>query len=306
MKKKILMLLLTVVIACVGVVGITACDSYTYSDSGLIYRLIEKRYYVVGASSDLKDTDIVIPARFENTEVVGIVSNAFKDNSKITSVTLESGLRSISSSAFENCSALVSVTIPSSVTLLGTYLFKNCTSLTSVSLPNNLSVVSGGMFYGCTALETISLPMTTTRISDNAFGKSGLTSIVLPASVTEIGESTFSNCTLLESISLSQNLLSIDKSAFYKCESLEEIVLPDSLRFIYEHAFFESGLIDVTFEDTSFWRVRPHNYIPDETSVDRVILLDETELGDNALAAQYLVKDYNKGYSNYAWFKSDK
>lgn len=306
MKKKIFMLLLTVVIACVGVIGITACDSYTYSDSGLIYRLVEKRYYVVGASGDLKDTDIVIPARFENTEVVGIVSNAFKDNSKITSVTLESGIRSISSSAFENCSNLVSVTIPSSVTLLGTYLFKNCTSLTSVSLPQNLTVISGGIFYGCTSLKTIGLPQAATRISDNAFEKSGLTSIVLPENITEIGESTFSNCTSLETITLSQKLLSIDKSAFYKCESLEEIVLPESLRFIYEHAFFESGLIDATFTDTSFWKVRPHNFIPDETSVDKIILLDEAELSTPSLAAQYLVKDYDKGYSNYAWFKSDK
>jgi len=77
--------------------------------------------------------DVVIPDKgVDGKPIVTIAPNVFKDNTKLTSVTIGANVTEIKDSAFEGCTALQSVTIPNGVTTIGQAAFKNCTSLNSM------------------------------------------------------------------------------------------------------------------------------------------------------------------------------
>ena len=97
---------------------------------------------------------------------------AFFGCSRLTSITLPSGVTEIGEDAFWGCSGLTSITLPSGVTEIGDYAFDSCSGLTSITLPSGVTEISESAFYNC----------------------SGLTSITLPSSVTKIGETAFETC----------------------------------------------------------------------------------------------------------------
>lgn len=132
--------------------------------------------------------------------VTKIGSNAFL-NSKITSVTLPSTLKTIGLSAFQECSSITSITIPNLVTTIEVQAFHNCDGLTSITIPNSMTTIQAHVFYGC----------------------DGLTSITIPASVTTIGEFAFAECKGLTSLTISSSATTIDQYAFEHCPSLAHI-----------------------------------------------------------------------------------
>ena len=72
--------------------------------------------------------------------VVGIKSNAFKDNKKVFGeVTLPSTLTSIGEGAFQSTYILGDIVIPESVTTIGKNAFYNCFGITNVTLPSNIT-----------------------------------------------------------------------------------------------------------------------------------------------------------------------
>ena len=126
---------------------------------------------------------------------------AFFGCSRLTSLTLPSGVTEIGDYAFFGCSGLTSLTLPSGVTKIGFSAFSGCSGLTSLTLPSGVTWIDSSAFDGCSGLTSIILPSGVTEIGDNAFdGCSGLTSIPLPSGVTKIGYSAFSGCSGLTSI----------------------------------------------------------------------------------------------------------
>lgn len=132
----------------------------------------------------------------------------------------DSAVVNIGNNAFRNCINLTRVTIPSYITTLGTNVFNGCTGLTNatfnaiLSIPEgtfngcnhltnvNITAVTGTIgidsFRGCTLLSAVTIPTTVTTIGNTAFyGCSTLTTITLPASITTLGNNIFENCTLL-------------------------------------------------------------------------------------------------------------
>lgn len=73
-------------------------------------------------------TEIIIPAIVTQSdktyEVVKIEDEAFKNNTTITSVTIEEGVSEVGKSVFKGCSNLEKIVIPESVTSIGTYAFR--------------------------------------------------------------------------------------------------------------------------------------------------------------------------------------
>ena len=89
---------------------------------------------------------------------------------QIKSITLESGVTSISEHAFKLCINVTSAVIPYGVKTIGDYAFLNCLSLTNVTIPEG--VVSVGMyaFEGCTEMDYAVIPASVTEIKSHAFG----------------------------------------------------------------------------------------------------------------------------------------
>ena len=144
---------------------------------------------------------------------------------------------SIWSEAFRNCSSLTSITIPNSVTSIGEYAFYSCTKLKSIDIPNNVTSISNGTFFGCTSLSSVTISNSLTSIGNDAFRYCRvLRSITLPNCVTSIGEYAFYECGLT-SINIPIGVTAITKNTFYGCSDLRSITIPNSVKTIAEYAF---------------------------------------------------------------------
>lgn len=208
--KKITAVFTLAVLALCACVVLTACGGggEDGGETGKVSKGIKYAVYLGGNTACVKsigtcqDTDIVIADTYDGMPVTHIDTNAFANNTRITSVVIPNSVTEICSSAFSSCTSLQSVTIPSSVKKIGTYAFDGCTSLESITIPNGV-----------------------TEICANAFNGTGLKSITIPSSVTKL-EAAFKNCTSLKSAVLSDGRKYDTVNLFAGCTSLEEITLP--------------------------------------------------------------------------------
>lgn len=135
-----------------------------------------------GYSGDITIPGTVTPSK--TYKVMGIEWQAFKDCTKLTSVTIKDGMTDIGGEAFSGCSKLTSVTIPNSVTSIGYNAFNNCSKLTDVTLSDQITSIEGSTFQNCTSLTSITIPDGVTIIRNSAFsGCENLASITIPNSV---------------------------------------------------------------------------------------------------------------------------
>ena len=125
-----------------------------------------------------------------------IGEKAFKDCSRLTSLTLPVGITSIGYDAFAYCSGLTSLTLPAGITSIGEYAFSGCSGLTSLTLPAGITSIDKYAFSGCSRLTSLTLPAGITSIGEFAFSYcSGLTSIYVYAEkVPRIGRYAFEGC----------------------------------------------------------------------------------------------------------------
>ncbi len=112
-----------------------------------------------------------------------------------TTYTIPASVSSIGVVAFLK-SRLSEITIPSGVLSLGDDAFAYSTSLASVTIADGsqLSSIGHGAFYGATALSSIALPATTTSISAYAFyGATSLNNFEFLGNAPSIGNNAFVN-----------------------------------------------------------------------------------------------------------------
>ena len=148
--------------------------------------------------------------------------------------------------AFFGCSRLTSITLPSGVTEIGEDAFWGCSGLTSLALPSGVTKIGNSAFNECSGLTSITLPSGVTEIGDYAFCRSGLTSLTLPSGVTSIGNYAFSGCSGLTSLTLPSGLTEIGYGTFSGCSGLTSITLPSGVTEIGEFAFHRcSGLTSI-------------------------------------------------------------
>lgn len=184
----------------------------------------------------------------------------------------------IASNAFKDCSLLTNITIPDSVTKINSGAFSGCSSLESNILPfigytigtsRPFGYIFGTRFYtGATTQREYdsnttyyipsslrSVTITGGNIYYNAFYScSSLTSITIPNSVTSIGKRAFSGCSSLTSISLGNNISVIVEGVFYECTSLTSIDIPNSVTSIGYDAFSQcSSLTKVITQSVEGW-----------------------------------------------------
>lgn len=268
MKKKfskIIMLLAALLIISFAFVSIATAASTHSGKCGanLKWSLNEKTYTLtISGKGDMKNWQYLDDDK----------RGWNKYNSRIHKVVIKKGCTRIGSYAFKNCTKLTSITIPSSVTKIGEGAFDTCTKLTSVKLPSSIKNISVLMFNDCHKLANITIPNSVTKISDLAFdGCSNLKSINIPKSVTKIGSGIFAHCDNLSSVTVDEgnkvfdsrnncnaiintknnalkagcpktiipdDVIRIENEAFSKCTNLASIDIPDSVTSIGHNAFY--------------------------------------------------------------------
>ncbi|MCM1179034.1 MAG: leucine-rich repeat domain-containing protein [Clostridium sp.] len=185
-----------------------------------------------GTNAVIPDTVTVDGIQYK---VTAIDANAFKGNTKITSVKIGNNVKSIDSEAFKGCSALTTVTISDSVEKIGKNAFYNCKKLKTVTLNANtskLTEIGASAFYNCTALTKITIPNTVTKIQSKAFYNcKKLKTVTInykKSALTEMGTSAFQNCSALTKITLPNKLKKLGKKTFYNCKNLKTITVKSS------------------------------------------------------------------------------
>ena len=133
--------------------------------------------------------------------------------------------------------------------------FKNVTSLQSVKLAycltyGNISTIDASAFEGCVNLTDINLSDELTTINGLAFYNTGLTEITVPASLTKITAASAAGKTVspfaggvLRKVTFADGVTKSLQGMFMGTTSLEEVVLPESLKTIDQNTFKDcSGL----------------------------------------------------------------
>ena len=184
------------------------------------------------------------------------------ENTGLTSVTFNDGLKVIGRDAFKGCTSLTAVSIPESVTEINSGAFAGCVNLSSVSLSNSITNISADafaetewwaekkkassngliiekyiLFDGSSASGDITIPEEVTVIGAGAFSRGKVSSVTIAGDVTAIPEFTFFMCDQLTNVILPESLISIEKDAFYGCKALTGITIPAAVTDIGDGAF---------------------------------------------------------------------
>ena len=203
-------------------------------------------------------------AKFEN-----LPDYAFDGMSRVSSVKLPEGVKTIGSYAFRG-TQLLNIDIPSSVTDIGSYAFYQ-TRVRTVNFKEDSQLLTIGAyaFYQCTSLKEFIMPdgvVTLGKKSGSSYysdwlydgnyysfyysnifdGCTSLTKIHFSDALKVIPNSTCDECTKLSEVTLPKNVESIEPYAFYKTSNLRNITIPESTRNIYIHAFQESGIDSIS------------------------------------------------------------
>lgn len=182
-------------------------------------------------------TDVVLPSNIIKTDQI------FTECSSLERISIPESVKSMKHT-FAKCTKLKSVNIPVGIVRLHSTFF-DCSSLESISLPSKLEEIGEGTFNGCKNLSSIKIPESVKIIDEKAFYEcSKLTEIDIPNSVKSIGYGAFLKCESLKNVTLGSSLDSIGNSAFLGC-NIEQIVLPDCIRYIDMSAFKKTKLKEV-------------------------------------------------------------
>ncbi|QWB95878.1 leucine-rich repeat domain-containing protein [Mycoplasmatota bacterium] len=202
-----------------------------------------------------------------------VASSVFRDLYNLESVTFASSVKYINRYAFANDVNLESITFEENSHLISIEegAFYNNTSLTFVELPISLEHLGIGVFKEANALERMIIPFlgeereNSSSLRDSSdvlpylFGSSvyshyqyiptSLVSIEI-YDITMIHNVTFYHANTLEEIILPESLLSIGERSFYQTSSLKEFIIPSGIEVIPSYAFQESGIETILIQES--------------------------------------------------------
>ncbi len=137
------------------------------------------------AATNKNATSIIIPSTvtIDNItyKVVRIAADAFKNNKKITKVTIGRNVTTIETNVFYGCTKLKTISVGSNVTTIGAKAFYKCTALTKITIPAKVKKIGKQAFYGCKKLKTITIK--TTKLTSKTVGSKAFKGIHSKATI---------------------------------------------------------------------------------------------------------------------------
>lgn len=193
---------------------------------------------------------------------------SFRNQAKLTDVTIGHYVTRIDGEEFCNCPALANLIIPNSINYIQSGAFANCFGLKSLTIEdgNEILILEYTHYYGSTnpflncPIETLYIGRNLSyETKDSPFHKNQtIKSLTIGNSVTKIGNDVFSYCTGIKNLTIGNSVTEIGKNAFSHCTGLTSLTISNSVTMIREYAFYYcTGLTDlilgnsVTYIDTS-------------------------------------------------------
>ena len=252
-------------------------------------------YFVTGYTG-IGNT-VVIPHIYDGLSVAGINSNAFKNNTALSSVTIPNTVKTIGASAFEGCVSLSEITIPDSVTSIGASAFSK-SGLTSITIPYSVETLGDSAFYNCPALKTASFAEGSKleRIGASTFANCvSLSKVNYGERLNTFGAASFSGCKSLSDITLPNNTTTIESFAFFECSGAKNITIPKAVTNIGHYAFYGCTMLtEINFNATNCSALLYDSYVFCGAGANSTGIT--VKLGDNASAPSYLFRTTNSSY----------
>lgn len=224
----------------------TTCG-YVKASEGLAFELnADGTSYILAGIGECTDTDVVVPATYENLPVTTLGFGAFQD-APITSVVIPNSITTMENNVFWDCTSLTSVSLSKNITSISTNAFKNCTSLTSLAIPEGVTTIAKDAFYSCN-LERLDIPASITTIYE-AFNYSKIKEV----NVADIGAwCNITFCNRKGTYNLQSNPLYAGKATLLlDGEIVTDLVIPNGVTEIKPFAFQNcTQLTSVTIPST--------------------------------------------------------
>lgn len=171
---------------------------------------------------------------------------AFASCTNLTEITLPDGLTTLGNGTFMNCRGLTSINLNKVVTL-GQSVFIHCVSLEQGLDLKNVQSMGSSCFGYCSKITEVTFSGSITTIPVRAFESCGkLTKVTLSDSITIIDIYAFQGCGGITTLDL-KNVVTIKDSTFEYCDSIVDIVIPETVTSIGSSAFVTSKNITRTF-----------------------------------------------------------
>lgn len=127
------------------------------------------------------------------------------------------------------------------ITAIPKNFFRDCKTLQSVSVPSSVTTVENAAFIGCTNLVSCNIPSITTIKTSAFYNCSSLTNecvaSLLREGVTSIGDYGFFKCNSILNLVLPNSLTSLGSYAFNGCKKLKELSIGSGLTVINSYTF---------------------------------------------------------------------
>lgn len=163
---------------------------------GIKYETIDQTQNVKVIANNYSG-DVVVPDTVTYNDVDYLVTeigdNAFK-GTKITSISLPSGITKISDFAFQNCTEFTEIDLPDSLTTIGWQAFSGCGSIKKLVIPDKVKRIDRDRFQYCYDLTEVIIGKGVTFIQYGAFQHSFRdypATIVIPDNVEVIEDGAF-------------------------------------------------------------------------------------------------------------------
>lgn len=286
MKKKIFLILITILTTCLLVFTMPACGGNNESVSQphvhkyTILKSNETEHWYECSCGEKSATEIhkggtasttdkakcsICNSEYgelEKAATVGLVFTLNEHNTEytITGYTGNSAdvyipslykgkpVTRIEKSAFSSNVNLETIEFSNRMVSLGAYAFYNCPNLKSVIIPNSVRTLGESVFESCYSLTSATIGSGVEIISKYAFYEcESLNSVIMLDGVKMIDDYAFENCKSLSKIEIPNSIKNIGEEAFYNCLSLEIIEIPNSVETIGGYAFYGcNNLTEIT------------------------------------------------------------
>ena len=197
-----------------------------------------------------------------NDSITEIAYKAFSDCEALTEIKLPSTVKTLGEASFSNCLNVETIDLGGNVETIGENSFYNCKKVTEIKLGDKLTNLGGYCFYNCKELTEIEIPNTVKEIPSYSFyGCEKLEKVDFAEDITKIGENSFTNTKIWNdseelvycnnwlvgvkedsvdrvSYDIDEQTIGIGAEAFRSCKNLSAILIPNSVKYIGDSAFY--------------------------------------------------------------------
>ena len=180
-----------------------------------------------------------------------IPDNQFKDHNCLYEVVLPEGLTRIGNYAF-NDTYIDNINFPSTLKTIGECAFQKSNISDAVLAHTQLETIGQYAFSYCRYIKEVTLPELMKNIGESAFEQNRqMRSLQLPKSLESMGKWVFFHADSLQSkITFPSGIDYIPSHTFQYCNSLDTLVMPNSVKAVNGYAFDVTGLRHVDMSDS--------------------------------------------------------